>query len=212
MPNSENLKSYSTEDLILELRSRTLINEDGLVAPEVYTLLTSLGARPCVDGVALRRNEAGELEGSVIRRKSGKFPGKLALVGGNIALKESIEHALRRHYRTDLGVEIEFPIGWDQCAYLAQYAPKQDGANLPAFSEDPTKHSVASTHIVRITSDLNSLVFGKTTYGGQEAMGLEWYTLKDVPPEGDWSYNMRDLFIKVLTKAQKQVAQGELAM
>jgi ADP-ribose pyrophosphatase YjhB (NUDIX family) len=196
--------------LIQELLTLPLLRPDGLVDPDVWALRVALGAIPCVDGVLVRRAKGGLL-GGVIRRKTGRFPNKLALVGGVVAQHESIETALKRHYKTDLGLDIALPMGWDHPACMRQYAPQKDGANLEGFCHDPGKHSYASTHIVAAQGDVADLTFGTTDLGGQEAMGLEWFHLWSTPEDAEWSYDMRPTFIEVMSKATELEGAGKFS-
>lgn len=197
------LKDASTLELAQELAKRAdlemLVNKDGLVNPDIWNLRSKLGAVGCVDGVAIRRN-GNTAEGGVIRRGTSKFAGKLALVGGVIARYESIEDAMKRHWRADLGFEIDLPLGWDCPVCMRQYAPQVNGENRPEFCHDPGKHSYASTHLVVITNG-DGAKFG-TKIGGQEATDFLWFTAENCPPEEEWAYNMRDTFLEVLAAGQ----------
>lgn len=96
-------------------RPGDLFNEKGFLSREAFALADILSIRCCVDGIAVRRGHAGEIEAMAIRRNTGPFAGKLCLVGGGISkfkgngqwLPESAEEALRRHFKRDLGFEIE---------------------------------------------------------------------------------------------------------
>lgn len=178
----------------------TIVREDGMLDGNIWPLRPKLGAVACVDGVALRFNvrSGGHFEGGVIRRKTGKFPNKLAYIGGVVGKNEAAEAALKRHWRTDLGLEIELPMGWQHPVVLNQYSPQVEGKNRPDFMHDPGKHSFAPLYMVFITSDSNKISLGSTEYGGQEASGFEWYTPQNCPPESEWSYDQRDGFLAVL--------------
>lgn len=178
----------------------------GMVEGPIWSIRATLGAVACVDGVAVRLNDKGEVEGGVIRRRTGQFPDKLAYIGGVVGRYESIEAAMRRHWRTDLGLKIELPLGWSHPVCMRQYAPQVDGKNREGFCWDPKKHSYASTHLVVITSDPKNITLGSTAYGGQEASGFEWYTGKNCPPDSEWSYDMRDGFLEVLAVAKSRSA------
>lgn len=201
------LSHVSTRDLARELAARpdlgAIVRQDGLLDSDVWPLRPKLGPVSCVDGVAIRRNEKGRLEGGIIRRGTGKFAGKLAFIGGVVALFETIEAALRRHWRTDLGIEIDLPLGWDHPVCMRQYAP----GDRPGFLPDPGKHSYASTHLV--FRDSGAETFG-TGIGGQEATGFEWYSRVNCPAEEEWAYGMRSTFLDVLAGAEYRIAHGEI--
>lgn len=190
--------------LFAKLAAKTaerLVGPDGLVQGDIWPLRTKLGAIPCVDGVAVRRNAAGEIEGGIIRRRTGKFPGKLALIGGVIARYESIEDALKRHWREDLGLLVYLPTGWSRPVRMQQYAPQVDGRNRLSFLHDPGKHSVASTHLVIIDPKSGPVTFGHKL-GGQEAEDFVWLSKETCPGDTEWAYNMRETFLDCLTAAE----------
>jgi ADP-ribose pyrophosphatase YjhB (NUDIX family) len=195
--------------LIDELLTLPLLRPDGLVDPEVWKLRTSLGAIPCVDGVLVRKDNYG-LWGGVIRRQTGRFPNKLALVGGVVGYGESIASAMARHYKTDLGLDVTLPLGWDRPVCMRQYAPDKPQDEDHEFCHDPGKHSYASTHIVKPLGDVSKLSFGTTDLGGQEASGLEWYRIWDAPDDSEWSYDMRHTFIAVMSRAFDLDREGVL--
>ena len=209
------LSSISTRYLAEELAKRpdlaeACVRPDGMVDPAIWPIRTALGAIPCVDGIAVRMNQDGWVEGGTIRRRTGKFPGKLAYIGGVVGKFESVEAAMRRHWRTDLGLEIELPMGWQHPVVHRQYASQVDGKNRPDFSWDPGKHSFAPLYMVVITSDPNNITLGSTSYGGQEASGFEWYTAERCPPESEWSYDQREGFLQVVAKAEELVVARKL--
>jgi ADP-ribose pyrophosphatase YjhB (NUDIX family) len=203
------LAGISTAELAQALATRpdlaeVCVRSDGMLDSVFWPLRPALGAIACVDGVAVRFNgKKLAVEGGIIRRKTGKFPNKLALVGGVVGKNESIENALRRHFKTDLGLDIDFPLDWDHPVCMRQYAPQVDGINRYQFCWDPGKHSYASTHAVVVTSDPKKIALGSTDYGGQEAGGVEWYRPDNCPDESEWSYNMRGTFLEVLAAAMK---------
>lgn len=192
-----NIDTVSTLELARVLAVRpdleTLLREDGLLPKAIWSLRKSLGVVACADSFAVRRKD-GVWEGGVIRRGTGPYAGKLALIGGVVALGETVEEALRRHWRTDLGVEITLPIGWRTPLEIAQYAPKVNGSNRPDFGDEPTKHALASTHLVEIVGgDSARLHFGEND-GGQEACDLCWFSLENIPAYEEWGYDMGPVF------------------
>jgi len=200
-----NLHKISTLKLARELSSRpdlgSLLRLDGLLSDSaILPLRTKLSAVVCVDSIAVRRNEDNSIAGGVIRRGTGKCRGRLAFIGGTVGLYEPLESAIKRHWQTDLGLEVEIPLGWKYPVCMAQYAPQVNGKNRPEFDNDPTKHSVASTHLVYIKK--GEVTFG-VGIGGQEATEFVWHTIADCPLEEEWAYTMRDTFIELLTRAEE---------
>jgi hypothetical protein len=206
------LGDVPTDVLVRELVGRTdLIRPDGLMDPDKWPLRPATGPVACVDAVAISIEQrlytdwkvSGEwrVSGGVIRRNTGRYAGKLALIGGVVARYESIGDALARHWHADLGLEIGLPLGWDHPVCMRQYAPQRDGVNRTDFCHDPGKHSYASTHIVTLPEDY--VVDFKSKIGGQEAIGFEWYDAMTCPPESEWGYDMRQTFLHVLERAQE---------
>lgn len=187
----EAVKNISTDDLALVLAQRPDIRKsDGLVRPAVWQCRAAMGAIPCVDGIVVRKSPIGSyVEGGLIRRATGKFAGKLCLIGGAVAHGESIEHAMRRHFLTDLGVKIGFLTSW-RTPIMNQYYPVGPDGNPPTdFSEDPGKHSYASTHLVLLATPTGEIQFGASDYG-VEASGFEWVSLDNFPDEDRFAYRM----------------------
>lgn len=101
-----------------------------------------------------------------------------------------MEEALRRHFRTDLGYEIE-PLGgsWENPDYLAQDMRSVGGEVRPGFQPNPaSRHLIAARYIVKITNDSQEPVFGSTELGGQEASGVLWFNRAEMPPDDAFGY------------------------
>lgn len=198
------LSSVSTRALAEELAGRTdldtLLREDGLLPGTIWPLRKSLGVIACTDSFAVRKTCKG-LEGGVIRRGTGPYAGKFALIGGVVAFGETIEDAIRRHWRTDLGVEIVLPFGWRTPIEIAQYAPQVHGVNRPEFGDEPTKHAVASTHLVEIVGGDSAVIQYGENDGGQEARELCWFSLENIPANEEWGYDMGSVFRRCMALA-----------
>lgn len=179
-------------------RQEELITPDGLLGPQAFAVADILGTRFCVDGVPVRRNQQGNVELMAIRRATGPYAGKLCLVGGGVGrvregdrwVPESVEGALRRHFRTDLGYDIE-PVGsWDQPHYLAQDMRPIDGEVRPGFMPNPaSRHLIAARYLVRLVNEDDGPVYGSTDLGGQEASGVQWFTQAEMPDLSEFGYN-----------------------
>lgn len=196
------LSRVATKELVRELLHRPDLRRlDGLLEPEIFSLRENLGAIPCVDGIPIRRRE-GILEGAVIRRGTGAYKGKYAFVGGVIAYGESVEAALRRHFRDDLGIAINFldQQTWHRPARVVQYAPYVASGTVPRdFHHEPTRHAVALTYLVMLESE--DIRFGTTAYG-QEAEELVWFSTATCPSPEDFGYLLRDVFLDCLAEAE----------
>lgn len=195
------LKKFTTDELALELSSRKDLETQGEFSDAMYRLYVELGIVTCVDGIAIRKRD-GAIEALAIRRNTGPFKGKLCSVGGRIRFEESLEHALRRHFKTDLGTEIELLSPWDDPTAVHQFMrPRADGTVLPEFTSEPTRrHTITVVYVVRLQGD--NFTFGSSVHGGQEAEGAEWFSLKTMPPGDEFGYGQDVYFRKCLIHAE----------
>lgn len=193
------LQGISVEKLLEEImrRPQEMMNEKGFLGKIAFQLADFLAIRICVDGIPARRNAQGEIELMAICRNTGPYAGKFCLIGGGVGkmkengewMPESIEEALRRHFRTDLGFEIEPVESWERPSYLAQDMRPIDGVVKEGFTPNPdSRHLIAMRFIVRITNYENAPVFGRTDIGGQEASGVRWFTEAQMPQPEEFGY------------------------
>lgn len=190
------LSEITTDELAAELALRTdLLEADGLLRPHLFQLRAKLGAITCTDGIPVRKTN-DVIEGGLIRRNIGKYHGKLCIIGGVVALGETLDGALRRHFRADIGKEIIFldPRG---AAYPIAVYQYYDHGSSDDFLPEPTKHAVALTYLVSISD--NDFVFGSSKYG-QEALAFEWYSAESCPPAEEFGYDMKNVFLQCLTQ------------
>ncbi len=177
----------------------------GLTVP-AFQLAARFAPRDCVDGVPVRRNKDGEIELMAIRRNTGKEIGKLCCVGGGVDMvqdkrfrdekgdalwrPQSNLEALRKHFRTDLGWEIELVTGEDTPQYFAQdMKPDAQGKIMDGMMPNPHENVRAARYLVQITDgDPEKPTYG-VGRGGQEAAGVEWFTQDQMPDLGDFGYN-----------------------
>lgn len=189
-----NLSDLSTEELASELARRPdLIDANGIMTDAVYKLHTLLAPVICVDGLPVRKN-SGIAEAGFIRRNTGFYSGKLWVIGGRVTRGESVEDALRRHFRETLGVSISF-YGAGNVAALGQYM-FEDRYSAGNFGHDPSKYTIAPMFLVTMLSD--AVTFGSTPYGGQEASGLEWFPISSLPAEDEFAYKGYKYVVKAL--------------
>lgn len=193
------LQGIPVDELLEEVMKRPheMVNERGFLSELSFKLADFLAIRVCVDGIPARRNAQGEIEFMAIRRNTGPYAGKLCLIGGGVGkvkengiwVPESVEEALRRHFRTDLGFEIEPVESWERPSYLAQDMRPIDGAVKKGFTPNPdSRHLIAARFLVRITNYETAPVFGKTEVGGQEASGIRWFTEAQMPSPEEFGY------------------------
>ncbi|HSX29847.1 MAG TPA: hypothetical protein VLE73_04795 [Candidatus Saccharimonadales bacterium] len=195
------LEGFSTQELLGEILKRPdsdMIKPGGFVYGNAYPLLDKLGTRVCVDGAPVRYNDRGDVELMAILRGTGKFAGKLCLVGGGVQRKEengnevpeSLKEALERHFMTDLGVGVEAVGSWDRPHMLAQDMREVDGEVRPGFFRNPaSRHLIAARWLVKLKGDTENMVFGSTEVGGQEALDTVWFTKDDMPESDAFGYN-----------------------
>lgn len=197
------LSGISTEALAAELSTRKdLVGSGGFLSNAAYSLSTELCIMPCVDGIAIRRRN-DKIEALAIRRNTGPFTNKLCSIGGRILFEESYEQALRRHFKTDLDVKIEFLTPWDQPATVYQFMrPLNDGGVLPDFGvEISRRHCITSVYIVKLQTD--ALSFGSSKMGLQEVQGVEWFSVDNIPPPHEFGYGQDVYFRKCLELAER---------
>lgn len=188
-----------TEELARELiRRADLVQPNGLLSPDIFTLRARIGPIICTDGIPVRMHE-GILQGGLIRRNTGEYRGKLCIIGGTVALGETLDAALRRHFQTDIGKEITFldPLGITRPIGVYQYYGEGDAK---AFLPEPTKHAIALTYLVSIED--GNFIFGSSRYG-QEASAFEWYSAESCPTAEEFGYQMRNVFLECLSEAIK---------
>jgi ADP-ribose pyrophosphatase YjhB (NUDIX family) len=196
------LSEFTSEELAKELIARADFFEGPFLLPELYRLSIELGIQPCVDGIAVRKQNDGTIEALAIRRSTGPFAGKLCSVGGRILFEESFETAMRRHFLTDLGSPIDFITPWDKPASVYQFMrPQSDNTVLPDFGVDPTRrHDITIVYLVRLLNE--QLTFGTTPLGTQEASDVEWFSLAKMPPLEEFGYGQGVYFKKCLEVAE----------
>ncbi|MEI6863774.1 MAG: DUF4916 domain-containing protein [Candidatus Adlerbacteria bacterium] len=207
------LKEKSTEELAQELLDRTdlLTSEGVIISKALYTLIERIVPIMCVDMVPVRRNRSGELEAMAIVRNTGKLAGKLCSVGGRINRRpeshppESIEDALRRHARTDLGCEIKLLVDSERPVILGQFAPREKEENWihsKVFLPESTKHAISSYFPVELIGEVH---LGETLHGGQEARDIQWFTLADMPAPEKFIFGVDLRFKACLEVAERLI-------
>ena len=198
------LQKISAEELASELLQRTdLFDKDGFLKGDaLYKLRCKLGAVVCVDSAPVRKRDDGVIEVMAIKRKTGSYAGKLCLVGGLVKKDSSLEESIRLHFKTDLGLEIDFVTPWDKPACIHQgMRPLSNGGLKVDFIPDPTKdHVIAPVYLVKLKSE--KFNFGISPYGGQEVEGVVWFSLEEMPDREEFGYQHDIVFKKCLLLAK----------
>lgn len=192
----------------------------GLTIP-AFKLAGLMASRRCVDGAPVRRNEDGDVELMAIVRGTGKEAGKLCLIGGGVGLvkderftdeqgnalwvPQTNEEALRGHFRTDLGYEIEPITSWREPQYFAEdMRPAADGSIKPGMLPNPNENAHAARYLVKITNGAEAPVYGEG-FGGQEATDVVWFDEAGMPELGAFGYNHGDTY-QVMFQAAERLA------
>ena len=198
------LREFNTDELAHELISRGDLFEGGHLKRSLYDLFVELGVVACVDGIPIRVKD-GNIELMAIIRNIGTFKGKLCSVGGRILLEESVEAALVRHFKTDLGAEIQMLTAWDKPALFHQFMrPRSDGKVLANFGvESQRRHAVSTIYLVKI--DDKNIAYGQTSSGGQEARGVKWFSKDNMPRDDEFGYGQEVYFKKSFDVAQSLI-------
>lgn len=212
------LSQVPASELLEEALKRPdeLLDDNGMLEDAPFRLADQLSTRVCVDGLPVRRNPDGDVEAMAIRRNTGPYAGRLCLIGGgvnrvkvgDIWQPESFEEALRRHFGTDLGFEIE-PVGgsWKRPDYLAQEMRPIDGKVRDEFMTNPaSRHIIAVRFLVSLASEDELPTFGETEYGGQEATGIEWFTEQTMPESSEFGYDHDDTYRTLFPVADSMLA------
>lgn len=181
------LKNVSTIALASELAlRRDLLRSDGLLHRALYDLRKELGAISTVDGVPIKVVGA-EVTAMAGVRNTGPEAGKLCTIGGVVAKGEDIVFALKRQFKSDLNVDIEFITPWYHPALVSQHRSPTYGP-APRFLPEPTKpHCLAKVHLVEITNR-EDMKFGTTSPGGQEFGSAMWMSLENLPGPHHFGY------------------------
>ncbi len=202
---TKHIEQYSTEELVVELleRESELVKSDGLLSPSSYKLRNILGTITCVDGIPCRvTQDSGKpkrIEILCITRNTGPEKGKFGMIGGVVAKGEQLEQALRRHFRADLGCEIDLLHNGDPIG-VGEY--RNPSINEPSgnFLPDPTKsHAVAIVYLVQIRDD-RDFHHGETAHGGQEVRETHWFSCDNLPPIERFAYSQGLMFKKCLER------------
>ncbi len=191
----KNLNEVPVDELIEALMERKdelfMKEKPGLLIDSAFKLRMILGAVPCVDGIPYRRAADGQIELMALRRFKGAFPGKLVLEGGTIAKGESVEDALKRHFREDFGVKIEMS---EAPLCMTQYRKDESDDQ---WMQDPAKeHNIAPVYLVQF--------LGETP--AESRLGcIEWLSENSMPPAEEFGYTNERLYRKafVFLKGKK---------
>lgn len=126
----------------------------------------------CVDILPVKKvNKDWKI--GIIKRSTGKEAGKLAILGGRIALNETIPEAINRHLLKDLKV---YKFNFYQINntqkpfYVQQYFLGSESRKPYGF--DPTKHAIALTYLVTINEEPNPR---------DEASAFSWIDKNQIP-------------------------------
>lgn len=189
-----NVKEVPTTELANELLNRTDINDSrgGLITP-LFRLVEKVMPIMCTDGIALRWNEEDGYQVLAIVRGTGRYRGKFCSLGGRILRNESVEQALRRHWKTGLGAEIKFLRPWYEPIRIGQWVPVAEGEEPPPdFGPESTKHALCAYHAITLDGVIGQ--FGQN-HAGQEVMGVRWFSLDTLPEdENAFGYGQRQFF------------------
>ena len=193
-----NLKDFSTEELARELLGRDVREAGGGFIAPVFKLIEKSVPLLCTDGIALRKNGSA-YEAMAILRGTGRYAGCYCSVGGRVFYRESLEGAMRRHFRTDVGAEIRMLRPWNRPLTMAQWVPVAVGEEPPPdFGPEERKHSVSLYFPVMLKGEVGN--FGQG-HGGQEVKSVEWFTLDKLPPRYRWGFDQRQFFVTALEEA-----------
>ncbi len=194
------LKDIKTADLVAELLERKdLVRPDGALDQLVWKLRVVLGVIICVDCIAIRKNGKGQKEVVAELRNTGPYAGKYCVIGGIVRKGESIEEAVHRHWKVDLGCDITMVTPWNKPRSVHQHCPPNTmGEMKKDFYPEPTKYSIGLAYAVEVTNETG--ILGSTVYGGQEASHYTWFTKETLPPPEKFAYGFYALYKEILNE------------
>lgn len=126
----------------------------------------------CVDIIPVKQvNKVCKI--GLIIRATGNEAGKLAILGGRIALNETIPEAISRHLLKDLDIHnFDFyqSNNTQKPFYVQQYFIGSESKKPYGF--DPTKHAIALTYLVTINEEPSPR---------DEASAFSWIDRNQIP-------------------------------
>ena len=185
------LSDFSVDELAAEVRRRVREDEKlrSFWPDEVYGLMTEISVIPCVDCLLVRQDQGKFPELGFSIRNTGFYAGKKWMAaGGRINRGESLSGALKRHVKTDLGLEIRLAPGleWNVPILVSQHGPEVFDLDAGEYAGDErSKFCVSATYLVVAVGE--NVVLGEKA-GGQESAGLVWYAANALPPDEDIAY------------------------
>lgn len=148
---------------------------------ELYLNLVNNMPIVCVDIIPIRKK--GNLwQLGVIKRATGKESGKLAILGGRVALNETITEAIERHLVQDLSLDqFKYFKGNSDSKpfFVQQYFKGTKSINQYGF--DPSKHSITPTYLITIN---------KNPVPKREASEFKWINNKQIPVKAAYNQNI----------------------
>lgn len=139
---------------------------------DLYRTISSKIPIVCVDILPVKQvNKIWKI--GIIERATGIESGKIAILGGRIALNETISEAISRHLLKDLNIH-KFSFyqtnKTQKPFYVQQYFLGSESKKPYGF--DPTKHAIALTYLVTINEKPNPR---------DEASAFNWIGRDQIP-------------------------------
>lgn len=123
---------------------------NGYLDDDLYKTVTENIPIICVDIIPIKKDENWKV--GLIVRATGTQAKKWTILGGRIYHSESVDEAIGRHLKHDLGVENfnHFKDFSDQNPFMVQQYFMKDNFESDRYGFDPSKHSLALTYLVQI--------------------------------------------------------------
>ncbi|MEK7479491.1 MAG: hypothetical protein AAB634_03100 [Patescibacteria group bacterium] len=185
------LSDFSVDELAAEVRRRVREDEKlrSFWPDEVYGLMTEISVIPCVDCLLVRQDQGKFPELGFSIRNTGFYAGKKWMAaGGRINRGESLSGALKRHVKTDLGLEIRLAPGleWNVPILVSQHGPEVFDLDAGEFAGDErSKCCTSNTYLV--VRKRGKVVLGEK-HGGKESGGVVWCPADALPPDEEIAY------------------------
>lgn len=157
------------------------------LSEDIYRTITDNIPVICVDIIPIIQIDKIWCIG-IIRRSTGSESGKYAILGGRIALNETIPEAINRHLLKDLGIHkfTFYKTTNEQSPFYVQQYFLGIKSERP-YGFDPTKHAIALTYLVTIKG---------RPIPKDEASEFKWVAKQQVPIQSAFNQNtvMQEVF------------------
>jgi len=161
------------------------------LAPAEWELVQASVPIACVDVLAVRQHAQEAIRVGLIRRETPHQRERWCLIGGRLALDESLEEAISRELYGALGPGIVFRLPPDpQPVYVAQYFTHRREVG----SFDPRQHAVGLIFAVQV---------GGAIHAQAEALDFAWFISDRLPPSDEIGFGQEPIIRACLARLDR---------